>query len=668
MTTSVLDDATTEAIRSALAEAAAGRLDEACRIGQAALDHGGDAPALHAMLGMLRSQAGELDDAIRHLSIAQQARPNDVRITNNLAVAMAKAGRTQDALELITEDLARVDSSFQLWRLRGYLAQELDDHAEAVRSYREVVAAAPTDWETWNNLGNAFLAAGQAEDAVDALERSVKLNPAAMRTRLNLGRAMRLQGRVADAERNYRAMAKDFPRDPEPLADLYGLLHENGFDLEAEDALRGALERDPHNIGMLVALGRLYLARYAMPQARTTFRKILLLEPSNGSAFLSLADVLEHEEPKGLPALLREAEAAGVDEVRLNLIRALIAQRNKDYPAGLRALSEVPEDFDPVRRWHLQGQLLDGSGDSDGAFEAYSRMNRALADEPTGPLSRAAQLREQLRDQFERTTPAWQKSWVAPPLEAERSAPVFLVGFPRSGTTLLDTMLMGHPDVEVMEERPVLSRLRTETGGFDALAAMDEAEVRRLQKRYFEIASEFTPLREGSLLVDKSPLHMLNVAQIYRLFPNARFVLALRHPADVVLSCFIAKFRMNNSMANFVDLPTVAEFYDLSFRMWEQARELLPIEVHPLVYERMIDNPEGALRPLVESLGLRWKPEMLEHQRTAEARGVITTASYAQVTQPLYTSAAGRWKRYRKHLEPVLPTLRPWVEKFGYEL
>jgi hypothetical protein len=229
-------------------------------------------------------------------------------------------------------------------------------------------------------------------------------------------------------------------------------------------------------------------------------------------------------------------------------------------------------------------------------------------------------------------------------------------------------MLMGHPNVEVMEERPILSRLRTETGGFDALAAMDRAEVRRIQDRYFEIAREFVELREGSILVDKSPLHMLNVPQIYRLFPEARFILALRHPADVVLSCFIAKFRMNNSMANFVEVDTIAEFYDLSFRMWERACSLFSLDVHSIVYERMIENPEGSLKPLVEWLGLAWSPEMLDHQRTARERGVITTASYAQVTQPLYRSAAGRWQHYRKHLEPILPTLQPWVEKLGYEL
>ena len=101
--------------------------------------------------------------------------------------------------------------------------------------------------------------------------------------------------------------------------------------------------------------------------------------------------------------------------------------------------------------------------------------------------------------------------------------------------------------------------------------------------------------------------------------------------------------------------------------MWERARSLCPVEVHSIVYEKVVEDAEAELRPVVEALGLSWNPEMLDHQRTAEARGVITTASYAQVTEPLYRGAAGRWLRYRKHLEPVLPILKPWIAKFGYD-
>jgi hypothetical protein len=277
-------------------------------------------------------------------------------------------------------------------------------------------------------------------------------------------------------------------------------------------------------------------------------------------------------------------------------------------------------------------------------------------------------MRAALGKDLERTTAEWRDGWVAPPLPAERPAPVFLAGFPRSGTTLLDTMLMGHPDVEVMEEPPILRQLDVEFGGLEALASMDEDRVRLAQRRYFELAANHAELRGGTLLIDKSPLYLQRVPQIRRLFPDARFILALRHPADALLSCFISNFRLNSSMSNFLRLDTAAEFYDLTFSMWERALSLFPVEVHTVVYERMIEDPEAVLRPLVEGLGLQWKPEVVDHQSTAEARGVITTASYAQVKEPIYRGSVGRWRNYREHLDPTLPILRPWAEKFGYEI
>jgi hypothetical protein len=144
------------------------------------------------------------------------------------------------------------------------------------------------------------------------------------------------------------------------------------------------------------------------------------------------------------------------------------------------------------------------------------------------------------------------------------------------------------------------------------------------------------------------------------------FLLALRHPADVLTSCYVANFNLNDAMGNFLRLDTAAEFYDLTFRTWENARSLLPLNVHTVVYEQLVEDPPAILRPVVEALGLSWHEGMLDHTKTATQRGLIKTASYAQVTQPIYTRSVGRWERYRKHLEPILPVLAPWIEKFGY--
>jgi len=121
-------------------------------------------------------------------------------------------------------------------------------------------------------------------------------------------------------------------------------------------------------------------------------------------------------------------------------------------------------------------------------------------------------------------------------------------------------------------------------------------------------------------------------------------------------------------MSSFLSLENVARIYDLSFGFWEQARAIVPIRSHSVMYERMVSDIAAELRPLFDYLGLDWRDEVLDHRRTAKARGVISTASYAQVTEPLYDRAAGRWTRYRHQLEPVLPVLQPWIERYGYAL
>ena len=148
---------------------------------------------------------------------------------------------------------------------------------------------------------------------------------------------------------------------------------------------------------------------------------------------------------------------------------------------------------------------------------------------------------------------------------------------------------------------------------------------------------------------------MNSIPAIRRLFPDARIILALRHPCDVVLSCYVTNFKPNNAMASFLSLETAAELYDLSFALFEKSRELLKPALHVNRYEKLVDDRDRELRPLLDFLELDWDERVLDHESTARARGHIKTASYAQVVEPIYKRSAGRWENYRKHLEPVLP-------------
>ncbi len=155
---------------------------------------------------------------------------------------------------------------------------------------------------------------------------------------------------------------------------------------------------------------------------------------------------------------------------------------------------------------------------------------------------------------------------------------------------------------------------------------------------------------------------------IYRIFPDAKIILALRHPCDSVFSCHVTNFKLNDGMANFIRLETTAALYDLSFSHFERARNLLGMPVHQIRYEDVVEDQERELKALLDFLGMDWSDDVLDHETTALNRGRIKTASYAQVAQPIYNRSAGRWQNYRKYLQPVLPILEPWVAKFGYRL
>ncbi len=167
-------------------------------------------------------------------------------------------------------------------------------------------------------------------------------------------------------------------------------------------------------------------------------------------------------------------------------------------------------------------------------------------------------------------------------------------------------------------------------------------------------------------VIDRFALNIVYVGEIHRIFPDARFILMLRHPADCVLSCYLRTFAETSANASFHTLEEASCLYDQVLGLWKQFTEILDLNVIEIRYEDLVADIEQTGRRALEFIGTPWHPGMLDHERTARSRPYIRTASYNQVTQPLYASASGRWLRYREQLEPILPTLEPWIESFGY--
>ena len=665
----LLDDQTTSAIRQAIGAASRGSLAEACEIGESALAGGGDVAALNAMLGMLRCRSGNVEAGVKHLRVAHEAQPADSKIATNLAMALAELGHHREALDILTEELARADATMHLERRRAFLAQTLEDFPTAIRSYERVVAAVPSDWEAWNNLGNARRCAADFDGSIAALQRAAELEPGSPPVLLNLALAIGAAGDLKEAERLLRALDADNPGEVRPIRELHALLTEQGRDDEALEAIEEAVKRDPASIESLLALGSQQSLLQHYDAAEAAYRRVIALEPAQGLANLGLALVFElTNRNEDLSNLVQEAEERGVEAAALNFIRAFNFRRKKRFEEGLLALDEVPDTLETSRRAHLLGQLLEGAARHDEAFAAFARMNELNRDNPSQPELRGANYRTIIRNQFDTLTPDWMGSWREEGSADQRPSPVFLVGFPRSGTTLLDTMLMGHPQIEVLEEEPALREASKLFLEFASLPSASDEQIRAARDSYFRNAKSLTPLKPGNLLIDKNPLTMNSLPFVRRLFPDAKIILALRHPCDVVLSCFITNFRPNDGMASYLRLDTAAELYALSFNYFHRAQEMLRLPMHEVVYERVVANREPELRSLLEFLGLDWHDQVLEHEATARGRGRIKTASYSQVVEPIYTRASGRWWNYRRHLEPILPLLEPWVKKFGYSL
>ncbi|HYN45196.1 MAG TPA: sulfotransferase, partial [Allosphingosinicella sp.] len=400
-------------------------------------------------------------------------------------------------------------------------------------------------------------------------------------------------------------------------------------------------------------------------EADEAYRQALATQPGLAIAFLERGLLLERgNRLELLPALLDEAVGQGIAAGDLAYLRALALERGGKIEQALLEARKAADD--PVRRALLIGRLADRSGDPATAFEAYAEMNRIVAE--AAPAGAAAAYRAHVAALRDMMIPDFNAGWPDAEADKDRPAPVFLVGFPRSGTTLIDTMLMGHPAVHVLEEEPILQRVGEALGDFARLPELDAGEIDRLRALYFAELDAFDPRARDKMVVDKLPLNILGAPLIHRLFPDAKLIFAERHPCDVVLSCFMQNFDLNDAMANFLDLGDAARLYDLVLDFWTRARAILPLDVHAVRYEALVEDKEAEMRALLAFLGLTWDPAVLDNEGIALRRGPIATPSYAQVAQPIYARASGRWERYRDQMAPVLPLLAPWAERMGYRI
>ncbi|HEY2034959.1 MAG TPA: sulfotransferase [Rhizomicrobium sp.] len=459
------------------------------------------------------------------------------------------------------------------------------------------------------------------------------------------------------------------------LASTYAAL---GRDREAIAAYDEALRQAPGNMDLRYNRGRLMEDMSKPELARRDYERVLDSVPNHGPALSRLAAIA------GAAGRFAAARDYATRALRINpretaasivLAQADFADKNYESVMAIAKPLASPSNPISVNRSIAHGLIadtLDAMGQHDEAYTAYTASNQAMRShfkqfyEALGTETVLSRSRRIVRYFQNADIADWNKE---PRPQSPVSTHVFLLGFPRSGTTLLEQVLGNHPAIETLEECDTLIETERDfflpAGGLDAFAAAKDSELEPYRQSYWSIVRDNQIGLDHPAFVDKMPLNSFLLGAIARLFPDAKILLAIRDPRDVVLSCFRRRFGMSAKMYELLTLEGAADFYAAAMEMCEIAREKFPMPFLVTRYEDLVGNFESETRSLCEFLGVDFSAEMANFAERAREKHV-NTPSAAQVAQGLYTRGVDQWRAYRAQIAPVLPRLAPWIAKFGY--
>jgi tetratricopeptide (TPR) repeat protein len=485
------------------------------------------------------------------------------------------------------------------------------------------------------------------------------------------------EGRLDQAESVLRDALHSWPED----ASLHLAL---GIVLRKQGGLRAAVE----SIERAIALDNGYAAAWfergatferggALADGADDFRRTIELEPVNAAAHASLATILARLGNRA-EAATHATRALEIDpgNVAAHNALAIIAIEEKRFDDAIALLEPViaasaDNDEMLVSMKTLLANAYDGAGRIDEAYRTYAAaqalFHSANSVRPGQDEREAINIARQIGDALEAADPAL---WRGPaPSPGPAATHVFLTGYPRSGTTLVENILATLPGSVAIEERRTLNMIDNHydksAAGLMRFAALPELELTALSEAYWTRAGEAAgePL-ENKLFIDMDPFKGLRLPIIARLFPKAKVILMRRDPRDVVWSCFHTNFAFNAGTMAFATLESTAEHYALTQRVIARSLAALPVDAFELRYETLVREFDSTTQILCAFLGVPWDPELRRFDRTAARRGV-STASTTQVRRGLY-DGSGAWRRYEKYLATVEPILQPWIEQLGY--
>ena len=577
----------------------------------------------HNWLGVAAGQQGKNRDALEHFARAVALHPASADFVNNLGLAQLNAGDV-DAAKRSFETALRLNPQFPIAHYNlGLAFQKKLEFDAAAASFRRAIALAPNFVNAHLNLGNALQDGGKSEEAIAQFRKLAALAPNSRESHFNLARALKTAKQYAEAAREARNVIALDPKSIEARLLLVQCLFRAELYDEADAEARQILAMNPASIEAHNSRGNIFLTLGKFDEAVASFEAALSVDPGDAEAIFGLTYA---SKACSTPAMASRIET---------LVR-----------------ENPPQEQKSLLHFAL-GKVYDDIGDYPRAFENYRLGNDLAVPEALFDPEIWTAFIDRLIATF------------TPEFFAERrefgsasERPVFVVGMPRSGTTLTEQIIASHPQVAAGGEMQAIAalvaglpdRLKSGRRFPECVDELDGAVVEKMAAEYLATLDKFGA--ETARTTDKMPMNFQNLGLMALMFPRAAFIHCRRDALDTCLSCYFAKFGQHLDFS--YSQSNLAAYYRGYARLMDHWRRVLPVRLMEVDYEDMVADQEGVSRRLIAHCGLPWDDRCLAFDKTERA---VRTASVWQVRQPIYKTSVKRWQRYDAFLEPLKAAL-----------
>ena len=695
-------------ISDALSLHSRGKIKEALEIYNLLIQNKIYDPRILNNLGTIYSQTKQIDKAILLFEESIKKFPDCIEAYPNLANVLIAKGRSNTAKNILNEAIELNPKYLRSYSIMAGILVGEGNLQKAEFFLKKSLEINPKDINALVNLACVLKDSGNPKQAEKFLKDALKINPSFDFALTNLGAVLNELEKFDEGEQYLRKALSINSSSPMALNNLGNILSNKKNNKEAELCYRKAIEIKSdfsiayNNLGSLLSkqgnlieaekftqkainfnpkfelayvnLGTIKIDLDKLKEAEELFLSAIEINEKYNYAYSNLFRL--YEKTNKISKLKNKIESLNQNENIINeilMFKARISFREKDFITAKKYIDQVSNEWikntdhlTNLLYWSFKAFIEDKVRNYDEAFRCFEKSQLNLKYENTNPKifqDYITTYRKNIdKDAFLAKTKG---------TKIIKDSPVFLIGFPRSGTTLLDTILRSHPEIDVLEEKPLINSVEQIIKSkfkcsLDNLHNLTSKDLDYLRKHYLEILRNNCDNKNAKILIDKFPFQTVCLPLINLLFPNSKIIFTHRNPYDTVLSCFQQSFEPNNAMANFRSIESASRIYDLTMSIWLDYKEKLKMNHITSKYEDLIEDFDKHILKILNFLDVSWDENIKNYRNTAHDRGKINTPSSSQVVQPLYKSSIYKWKNYEKYVKNSTRYLHKWISYFKY--